>query len=80
MITRRFAGHPISVAKQLSKIRTRDERERGCIVSLLCALTDEDAGEATRVEAVYFLGEKTAWDLLRIVEGESNVTRTIEGN
>jgi hypothetical protein len=54
-MTRRFKGHPIGVAKELRKIRTRDEQEQRCIVSLLCGLTDSEFEDATKVEAVYFV-------------------------
>ena len=45
-MTKTFKGHPVGVAKQLRKIRTRDERVQRCIVSLLCAMTDEDIEDA----------------------------------
>ena len=66
----RFKGHPIGVAKQLGKTRTKDEREQRCITSLLCGLTDVEAEDATKVEAVYFVdddNERNCWDRLTLI-------------
>ena len=71
MVTGRFKGHPVGVAKALAKLRVRNDVERRCVESLLCALTDEEFADAAKVEVRWYYGARgrqpVEWDSVRLI-------------